>query len=84
MRKEYSKKKIGSLNIAKIFVDQDACIGCGTCVSLAPEVFELDASGKSAVVKNSDGADDEKILAAARACPVQAILLLDQQEKPVF
>lgn len=50
----------------------DACIACGTCVEMCPEVFELE--GDIALVKN--GADlslDDKIIEAAEACPVEAI-----------
>lgn len=33
----------------KLVVDQDKCIGCGACVALAPEVFELRDDGKAQV-----------------------------------
>ena len=52
---------------------EDSCIGCGSCVEICPEVFELD--GEVAVVKS--GADlslDKKIIEAAEACPVDAIV----------
>ncbi|MDY0345438.1 MAG: ferredoxin, partial [Bacilli bacterium] len=26
----------------KVRIDRDACIGCGLCVSVMPEVFEFD------------------------------------------
>jgi ferredoxin len=51
---------------------EDACVACGTCVDMCPEVFEL--PGDIAVVK--EGADlslDAEIIAAAEACPVEAI-----------
>jgi ferredoxin len=50
----------------------DACIACGTCVEICPEVFELE--GDIASVKT--GADlslEDKIVEAAEACPVDAI-----------
>ena len=55
----------------KVLVD-DTCIGCGTCVEICPEVFELE--GELATIKQ--GADmslDKKIIEAAEACPVEAI-----------
>ncbi|MBU0667525.1 ferredoxin [Patescibacteria group bacterium] len=68
----------------KIVVDRNLCIGAAPCVAIAGEVFELDTEGK-AVVKNPKGADDETILLAARACPVRAILLYDEQTgKQIF
>jgi len=53
----------------KIEIDQKKCIGCGTCVALAPEVFELDKNNKSRV-KNPKGANEEL---AADSCPTGAI-----------
>lgn len=53
-----------------IKVDKDLCIGCGTCVALCPNTFQLDANGKSEVT-NQD--DKECAKNAAASCPVQAI-----------
>ena len=47
-------------------VDAEKCIGCGACVSICPETFEL-RDGKAAVKSDKDC--DEAI----NACPVQAI-----------
>ncbi len=60
----YKKDKIGNFCMMK--VDKEKCIGCGACVSLCPEVFEL-KDGKSVV--KGDGDCDE----AVDACPVGAI-----------
>lgn len=51
-------------------VDAEKCIGCGACVALCPDVFELRSDGKSHV-KNPRGKCDLK--AAVDACPVGAI-----------
>ncbi len=53
-------------------VDQETCIGCGTCESICPEVFKLDSSGKSQVKKGAPQ-DLPCIKEAVEACPVQAI-----------
>lgn len=53
-------------------VDQSKCIGCGLCVSLCPDVFELDDEGKSRV-KNPEG--ECNLEEAANSCPVGAISL---------
>ncbi len=58
-------------------IDKDACIGCGACVALAPQLFQLDTDTmKSKVVKQPE-TDEEKELAkqAAEACPTGAIKL---------
>jgi len=52
----------------------DACIGCGICVTIAPDVFEMNAeTGKSEVKKDADLKDLTKAKEAATACPVAAI-----------
>ena len=52
-------------------VDKDVCIGCGACVAMCPDVFEMGSDGKSNVKK-----DDNSVAcvdSAMAACPVQAI-----------
>ena len=51
-------------------VNQETCIGCGVCASLAPELFELNDEGKA---QATNGQVDEKAEDAKNACPVQAI-----------
>lgn len=52
-------------------VNQNTCIGCGICVSIAPHVFQMNDAGKSNVVDESaPGAES-----AVSACPVGAITL---------
>lgn len=55
-------------------VDVDACIGCGACVSVCPNVFEMGDDGKSHV-KDPDGADEDDLQQAVDICPVDAIKL---------
>lgn len=63
-------------NVAKIpKVDKEKCIGCGVCVSIAPEVFELGDDGKSHVRSK---ACDKKCEEAANACPVGAITIVEK------
>jgi ferredoxin len=35
-------------------VNKEKCIGCGYCVSVCPEVFELGEDGKSKIKKDAD------------------------------
>ncbi len=57
-----------------IKVDQDACIGCGTCAGLCPDVFKINEDGKAEVIseENLDCAKN-----AASGCPVDAIIVED-------
>lgn len=56
----------------KIIVDKNKCIGCGTCVALAPEIFEMDNEGKS-IVKKNPIINEETLKLAIDSCPSQAI-----------
>ncbi len=62
----------------KTTVNKAKCISSEDCVESAPSVFRLDAEGKSEVY-NPTGAPDAAILAAARACPARAIVVLDEE-----
>ena len=59
-------------------VNKDRCISSGDCVDTAPTVFAFGDDGKSEVI-NQEGAPRETILAAARACPVKAITVVDEE-----
>lgn len=54
-----------------VWVDRDACISCGLCVSLAPEVFRFE-EGKS-MAYNPAGAPEGIIQDCIDGCPVNAI-----------
>lgn len=57
-----------------VTVDKNKCIGCGLCVSIAPEVFEIKDDGISYVKNpNADKKFAKKVKEAADSCPVQAI-----------
>lgn len=57
----------------KFTVDQDTCIGCGSCESICFDVFEL-ADDKSQVKADPVPVEFEKCaLLAEQDCPVQAI-----------
>lgn len=51
-------------------VNEELCIGCGTCESLCPSVFKLE-NGKSHVV--SEDCADCNCQEAVDSCPVGAI-----------
>ena len=56
----------------KIKVDQEKCIGCGTCVALASDFFLLDDAGKAKIIKQPEK-EEEEINTAIESCPVKAI-----------
>mgnify|MGYP003886113359 FL=1 len=61
--------------MVSVSVNEETCIGCGACVALAPQIFELDMEKMKSKVKKQPENDEEKELAkqAAEACPVGAI-----------
>ncbi len=67
----------------EIIVNRELCEGNAECVSLAPGVFELDDE-ELCVVIDPEGAKDKRILDAARACPVDAITLIDENGEQVW
>ncbi len=80
------------IKIRDIKIDRGLCIGVGTCVVLAENTFELDdeliavlkqrpepVAGKS---KKEDS--DPDIMAAAKSCPVLAIILEDKEGKQIY
>jgi len=67
----------------KARVDHSICIGSGICVSIAPDVFELDDNMKSNVV-NPEAATDALYREAAENCPTQAIFLEDDAGNQIY
>lgn len=55
----------------KTRVNED-CIGCGMCVEVCPEVFEMGGDGLSHAVGDPDVCAD-RAYQAAEVCPVNAI-----------
>ncbi|MCQ5377676.1 MAG: ferredoxin [Candidatus Methanomethylicia archaeon] len=56
-------------------IDRDLCIGCGTCASICPEMFELLPEGKSHVIKEEGPCDLQYVV---ESCPVSAIYLVER------
>ena len=70
--------------MVKVIHKKDLCIGCGTCVAICPELFELSEKDYRAVLKNAPEKNGEYELEveekscvkeAADVCPVACILL---------
>ena len=58
----------------KIKVNQDACIGCGACLSIAEDLFEMNEDGLShAKVEEVPEDKKEEAKEAIESCPTGAI-----------
>jgi ferredoxin len=53
-------------------IDEGSCIAQGDCQDLAPESFAVERAARFL-----GAGDDDLLLAAARACPVTAITIVD-------
>jgi ferredoxin len=81
-----------------IKVDPDLCIGAASCVTIAPETFQLNDENKALVLdhgKEENGpsyervvevTEDEKenIILAAQSCPTLAVFIIDENGVQIF
>jgi len=58
-------------------IDQSLCAGYSSCVLEAPELFELDDDGVA--VTRAGTTDDPRVHAAAAACPMGAIRIVEEK-----
>jgi ferredoxin len=68
-------------NAMRVVVDLNKCLGYAQCVFLAPTVFKLNGEEALMYDPNPDDATRLKVLRAAAACPVQAILVEHLSDK---
>jgi len=83
-RMSAAEESVGGL---KVDVDADKCLGFGSCVIVAPDVFRLDERPGKGVFRNeakldvldqSGGKNFDNLLMAAQSCPTQAITIVDR------
>lgn len=82
----------------RVKVDEDLCIGAASCVTIAPDTFQLNADNKASVLDHGtepngqtyerwmDVTEDqmENILLGAQSCPTLAIFIYDETGKQLF
>jgi len=57
----------------QVYIDEEECIGCGSCEEICPEVFELNEDTEKAEVIEPEGGSEDLIEEAMEACPVECI-----------
>jgi len=82
----------------RVKVDEDLCIGAASCVTIAPETFQLNDENKAFVYDHGTEPDGSKyerwldvsesemenILLGAQSCPTLAISIFDESGKQLF
>jgi ferredoxin len=63
--------------VYRIEIDRSLCSGFGSCVDAAPELFRLGDDGIAVALVEESAAP--AALEAARACPMGAIFVSDEQ-----
>lgn len=75
----------------RIVVDPDLCIGAASCVTIAPDTFQLNVENKAEVLDHGQAPDAptyertmevtdeelENIILGAQSCPTLAITVVD-------
>ena len=62
----------------KVKVDQDLCIGCGTCELMCSQCFQLE-DGKAQVVRDECSGDIEcDMQDVIDSCPTEAISIIEE------
>lgn len=65
-------------------IDQDLCIGAATCIAIAPKAWALNDEAKAIILDTADTETDETLIEAAKACPVMAIIITDENGQQIF
>ncbi len=82
----------------RIVVDPDLCIGAASCVTIAPDTFQLNTENKAEVIDHgiADGGpsygrtvdvtpeERDAIILGAQSCPTLAITVFDEDEKQLY
>lgn len=80
----------------KIIINRDLCQSVATCISSGPDVYELDRESKAIVrdispekqnniwIYNYTGVNQNQAIGGAKACPFQAITVIDDGGNQIF
>ena len=63
----------------KVQVDQDLCIGCGTCELMCSQCFQLEG-GKAQVIRDNCDNVECDMQDVIDSCPVEAISIVEEEK----
>ncbi len=69
------EKQVAGLRVR---IDRWECLGHGDCVSVAPEVFELDERNLSSFRPGSPDVERARVVMACDVCPTRALAVFDE------
>ncbi len=72
---DYQERKISGLTVR---IDRRTCIASENCMGLAPDLFELDATGIVTFRADAPDIDRDQLIEACDVCPVDALVVLDE------
>ena len=69
----------------KVFIKDERCIGCGSCVSVTDEkIFDFNDEGKAyAKVEDIKEEDIEMVKSAIEYCPTDAIIEIKEENTSI-
>ncbi len=56
-----------------VSINEEECSGCGSCVELCPEVFQMKEGEEKAEVIKPEGGPEDQIQEAVDTCPCECI-----------
>jgi len=71
---DVSERRFGALTVR---IDREACITTENCIETAPGVFHVGDDSLCAFVETATPTGGDLLVEACKACPVQALTLLD-------
>jgi len=72
---DVEEREIAGLTIQ---IDRLLCVGFGDCIDVAPSAFEFDDEGIAVFLDGAAEVERERIVEACRRCPVDALVVLDE------
>lgn len=81
MGKDFEERRLSGLTVR---IDRGTCIGSGSCVTVAPEVFEIDSQRIVTFLDDAAEIERERLIEACSICPVGALAAFDEHGESVL